>query len=131
MYKKVITFTDYNGVERTETHYFDLSQAEVLEMNMEAGGTLAERYQRIVDAKDTATLIKEFKTLICKSYGRRSDDGLHFYKTEKDLLDFTSSPAFSALFMELATNADAASAFAKGIMPEVAEAPKAVENKAA
>lgn len=131
MYKKVITFTDYNGVERTETHYFDLSQAEVLEMNMEAGGTLAERYQRIVDAKDTATLIKEFKTLICKSYGRRSDDGLHFYKTEKDLLDFTSSPAFSALFMELATDADAAAAFAKGIMPEVAETPKVVENKAA
>lgn len=131
MYKKVITFTDYNGVDRTETHYFDLSQAEVLEMNMEAGGTLAERYQRIVDAKDTATLIKEFKTLICKSYGRRSDDGLHFYKTEKDLLDFTSSPAFSALFMELATDADAAAAFAKGIMPEVAETPKVVENKAA
>lgn len=129
MLKKIITFKDYNGMECTETHYFDLSQAEILEMNMEAGGSLTERYQRIVDAKDTPALVKEFKALIHKSYGIRSEDGKHFYKTEKALSEFVSSPAYSALFVELATNATAASEFAKGILPAVEE--KAVDKKSA
>lgn len=135
MLKKVITFKDYNGVECTETHYFDLSQAEIMEMQMEANGSLAERYQNLVDSKDAAGLMKEFKFLICKSHGVRSEDGKHFYKTEQGLQDFLSSPAYSALFMELTTNAEAASAFANGILPieemkKSAEV-KAVEKKAA
>ena len=31
MIKKTVTYTDYNGVERTESFYFNLSKAEVME----------------------------------------------------------------------------------------------------
>ena len=34
MYIKTINYTDYNGNTRTEDHYFNLTEAEALEMEM-------------------------------------------------------------------------------------------------
>lgn len=117
MLKKTITYTDYNGNERTEDFYFNLSKAEVMEMQMSVNGGMAAMYNRIVAAQDTPTLVAEFKKLITMSYGEKSLDGKHFIKT-KELTDaFTQTEAYSNLFWELATNADAASEFVNGIMP--------------
>ena len=118
MIKKTITYTDYNGSERTEDFYFNLSKAEVMEMEMSTTGGLAEMITRIVAAQDQPAIIKIFKDLILKAYGEKSPDGKRFEKKNGALAaKFAETEAFSQLFMELATDADAASKFVNGIVP--------------
>ena len=119
MLKKTITFTDYNGVERTEDHYFNLTKAEVMEMEMSTSGGLAEMIQRIVAAQDAPAIIKIFKDLVLKAYGQKSPDGRRFIKTEELRKEFEQTEAYSQLFMELATDADAAATFVNGIIPKI------------
>lgn len=121
MIKKTITYEDYNGVERTENFYFNLNKAEVLEMEMGTEGGMAETIQKIVDAKDAPAIIRVFKDLVLKAYGVKSDDGRRFMKTKPDGTryadDFKETEAYSQIFMELATDADAAAKFVNGIIP--------------
>lgn len=121
MIKKTVTYTDYNGVERTENYYFNLSKAEVMEMEMSTNGGMAESIQKIVDAKDAPSIIRIFKDLVLKAYGVKSDDGRRFMKTKPDgsryADDFKETEAYSQIFMELATDADAAAKFVNGIVP--------------
>ncbi len=117
MIKKTITYSDYNGVERTEDFYFNLTKAEVMEMEMSKKGGLAETIQRIVAAQDQPAIINIFKDLITKAYGVKSPDGRRFMKSQEIIDDFVQTEAFSILFMELATDSDAASKFVNGIVP--------------
>lgn len=121
MLKKTIKFTDYNGVERTEDHYFNLNKAEVIMMEMSTAGGFAEHIKAIVKAKDTPTLIALFQDLILKSYGRKSPDGVGFEKSEAISNAFKCTEAYSELFVELATDTDAAIEFVNGIMPKPAD----------
>lgn len=117
MLQKTITFTDYNGVERTENHYFNLSKAELMEMELGTTGGFAEMLQKLVDAQDVPSLMKIFKEIILKAYGIKSPDGLRFEKNEKISEAFEQTEAYSELFMELITDADAAAKFIQGIIP--------------
>lgn len=117
MLKKTITYEDYNGLERKEDHYFNLSKAEVMEMEMSTEGGLAEMITRVVDAKDQVAIIKIFKDLILKAYGIKSADGRRFEKSDEISTAFSQTEAYSILFMELATDANAAAEFVNGIVP--------------
>lgn len=117
MIKKTIKYEDYNGVEREEDFYFNLNKAEVMEMQLNQDGGLAEKIQEIVKAKDVPSIIKMFKELLLKSYGKKSDDGRLFIKNEKLREEFEQSPAFPEIYIELATDADKASEFVNGIIP--------------
>ena len=111
MLKKTITYTDYDGHERTEDYYFNLTKAEVMEMEMSTSGGLAGMIQRIVAAQDAPAIIKIFKELILKAYGVKSPDGKRFIKSEELSTEFSQTEAYSMLFMELSTDSDAASDF--------------------
>ena len=112
-----MTFTEYNDDERTEDFYFNLTKAEIMEMEMSTAGGLAEMIQKIVSDKDDQSIIAMFKELILKAYGEKSLDGKRFIKS-KELSDaFSQTEAYSILFMELATDATEASNFVNGIIP--------------
>ena len=117
MIKETITYTDYNGVERKEDFYFNLTKAEIMEMEMSTQGGLAEMIQRIVAAQDQPAIIKIFKELIIKAYGVKSPDGKRFIKNAEVVDNFVQTEAFSQMFMKLATDADAAAKFVNGIVP--------------
>lgn len=117
MLKKNIKYTDYNGTERSEDFYFNLTKAEVMEMEMSTTGGLAEMIQRIVNTQDHPAIIKIFKDLVLKAYGEKSPDGKRFIKSEELATAFSQTEAYSILFMELATDADAAAKFVNGIIP--------------
>ena len=119
MLKKTITYTDYNGVERNEDFYFNLTKAEIMEMEMSISGGLTEMINRIVAAQDAPAIVKIFKELVLKAYGVKSPDGKRFIKSDELATEFAQTEAYSQLFMELATDADAASAFVNGIVPNV------------
>jgi len=117
MLKKTITYSDYNGAERTEDFYFNLSKAQVTEMEMSTAGGLAETIKKIVAAQDAPSIIKIFKDLILKAYGEKSADGKRFIKSDELSTAFSQTEAYSQLFMELATDADSAAKFVNGIIP--------------
>lgn len=115
-----VTYKDYNGVERTEKYYFNLNEAELTEMEMTAAGGFQDRMQRIIDAKDSADIFAEFKKLVLLAYGKKSDDGKRFMKSDEIKQEFIESPAYSMIIMELGRNADKALEFVNGILPEAA-----------
>lgn len=130
MLKKSISYEDFNGNKLTEDFYFNLTKAEIAEMELEVPGGLTATLEKITKAQDTPTLIKIFKDLILRSYGVKSDDGKRFIKNPTMREEFEQHAAFSVLFMELATNADAAAEFVNGIVPsDVAGKMKELENK--
>lgn len=135
MFKKTIEYVDYNGTERKEDFYFNLTNAEVTEMQLSTNGGLDKYIENIVAAQDSKQIIELFKDLICKSYGEKSLDGKFFLKEDEDghklVNKFKATEAFSILYMELATNTEAATAFVNGITPKAPEdhkAPKAVPS---
>lgn len=133
MLKKTITYQDYNGTERTEDFFFNLNKAEVMEMEMSTTGGLAEMIQNIVKANDAPAIIKIFKDIVLKAYGEKSPDGKRFMKVNEAgiplYIAFSQTEAYSQLFMELATNANAAAEFINGIVPSDMDTNKTQSNQ--
>lgn len=118
MYKKTVTYEDYKGNTRTEDFYFNLNKAELVELELSTKGGLTVTMDRIIAAQDNPTLFKIFKDLVSKSYGVLSDDGRKFIKNQEVLDDFMQTEAYSIIFSELATNAEAAAEFFNNVIPQ-------------
>lgn len=121
MISKTITYTDYNGSERTETFWFNLSRVELLEMEMKASGGLSDKIREVSLTHDVSKIIPIFKDLILSSYGEKSPDGKRFMKKDANgnllSLAFSETEAFDILYMEFVSDAEKASEFVKGILP--------------
>ena len=118
MRKETITYTDFNGEERTENFYFNLTEAELVEMDMTTVGGMREMLSRIIQEKDNSRIIKEMKKIIALSYGKKSDDGRRLIKNDAVLDDFRETNAYSQLFMRLATDDVFAAEFINDVIPE-------------
>lgn len=116
MLKKTITYTDYNGATRTEDFYFNLTKVELMRMEANVQGGLSNKLERVSKAQDAAAVMEVMEDLIRKSYGKKTADG-GFVKRQDYVDEFVSTEAYSELFMEMITNADAAAAFVNGIIP--------------
>lgn len=117
MLKKTVTYVDFNGDQVTEDLYFHLSKAEIVELELSQKGGLSEQLKRIVESEDGKAIISEFKNILLSSYGKRSEDGKRFIKTQALRDEFESSEAYSTIFMELVTDAGVAAEFVQGIIP--------------
>lgn len=123
MIKKTVTYTDYNGVERKEDFYFNLTKAEVMKLQLGTVGGLSAMLQKIIDTNDVPTLMNIFEDLVLKAYGVKSDDGRRFIKNDEVRAEFAETEAYSQIYMELAFDAKAAAEFVNGIIPaDVAKA---------
>jgi hypothetical protein len=119
MLAKKVKYTDYEGVEREETHYFNLTKAEVMEWLATDGDyTLDKVLLQLMKNPSGRKIMDVFKDLLHRSYGRKSLDGRRFEKSEEIWLDFAETEAYSEIFMELVTDADKATAFLNAIVPE-------------
>lgn len=118
MLQKVIKFKNHEGKDVERVCYFNLMKSEIMELEMSTNGGLAEMITKIVEAQDAPQIIAVFKKLILLAYGEKDTDGEHFIKSDEISRRFSNSLAYSELFMELATNAEAASAFVNGITPQ-------------
>lgn len=127
MLKKRISYTDYNGTKREEDFYFNLTKAEIMEMEMSTTGGLTEMITRIIETQDAPSIIKVFKNIIMKAYGEKSPDGKRFVKSQELSEAFSQTEAYSELFMELASDSEAASKFVNGIIP--ADMAKEIEKQ--
>lgn len=132
MLKKTITYTDYDGVERTENFYFNLTKAELMEMELSIAGGMKKMLERIIQADDMPKLMKEFKDLILRAYGEKSADGKRFVKSKELSEAFSQTEAYSELFMKLITDDKEAASFVNGVVPkDLAESAQAQMQKEA
>lgn len=118
MLKKTIKYVDYNGVTREEEFHFNLTKAEVVEMETSIPGGMSALIERLTKSQDTNQTIGIFKDLIKRSYGVKVDDGRRFKKSPEILEDFMQTEAFSELYIELLSDPDKAAEFVKGIIPQ-------------
>lgn len=116
MYKKTVTFEDYDGNTVTEDFYFNLTKAELLELQVSEEEGFAEAMEQIVRAGNGKEIIAGFKKILLMSIGKRR--GVSFVKNDQIREEFEGSPAFSEIFMELATNASAGAEFVNNVIPK-------------
>lgn len=136
MLKKTIKYTDYNGVEREEDFYFNISKAEIGDMEFSTPGGLSEHIKRIIQTQDTKQVYKMFKEIVLNSYGEKSADGRRFIKRDADgnrlAIAFSETDAYSELFMELISDEENMANFINGVVPkdlrETAEQKKNRQN---
>lgn len=132
MLKRTIQYEDFNGNNVVEEHYFNLSKSELVELEADYKGGLGEALTAIVASNDLKSLIREMKRIVLLSYGQKSDDGKRFVKSDELRTEFSQTNAYDALFMELATNENAAAEFIQGIVPrDLGEAIQKAQNEAA
>ena len=119
MLKKPITYVNYDGIQRTENYWFNLDEAEILELQMRYPGGMSAMLQKMVEEEDGAKILATIKEIIMLAYGEKSLDGKYFEKSPEKSRLFTQSRAYSALLMELYRDAGAAADFMNKIIPQV------------
>lgn len=132
MLKREITYEDFDGNPQTETFYFNLTMAEIVEYNVGFEGGLEDTIRRIISTNNQKELLGEFKRIILMSYGERSEDGKRFIKSDELREAFSQSAAYDKLFVELASDVDALTLFITSIVPkdvakEIAKQPKIID----
>lgn len=118
MLKKTMKSVNFNGEEITEDLYFNLTKAELMELELGTSGGMAEKLQAIINTKDVPEIIKKFKEIILMSYGVKSEDGKRFIKSKELSDQFAQTQAYSDLYMLLATDSNEAAAFINAIIPD-------------
>lgn len=118
MLVKNIKYVDFDDNEKSEDFYFNLTMAEVTEMETSTEGGLAKMLEKIVAEQDSKRIMEIFKDIILRSYGEKSPDGKRFIKNKEIRDSFSNTEAYSELFMSLATDAEKASEFINGILPK-------------
>lgn len=124
MFKKPITYTDFNGVTVTEDFYFNLTKQEVTKLNFAVDGGLEAKVQRIANTRNVGELLEIFEEIIKASYGEKSDDGKHFTKVRNGHAlaeDFVDTNAYDVMFMEYVKNPDKFAEFIKKVLPPISD----------
>lgn len=128
MFKETIAYTDYNGVERTEDFYFNLSKGEIAKMQLAHSGNLADWMKSVIEAKDQQKIVDLFNEIVDMSYGVKSEDGRRFIKTPQVLEEFKQTEAYSDFYFKLVTDAGYASKFVNAIIPADIQAQAASQS---
>lgn len=118
MYKITKKYEDYNGVEKEEDFYFNLTKADILKMELSEDGGMDKRLDRLVKTQDMKEAIKVFEGIMLMAYGVKTDDG-RFVKNDEVREKFVQSAAYSEIFMEIATDPEKAQAFVNGVIPKL------------
>lgn len=122
MFKKTVTFKDYNGDLETGTYWFNLNEAEVTTIEMEAVTNrtmgLDDMIKKIIADMNGKDMIGIIENLISKSYGVKSTDGKRFIKSPELYAEFKSTGAYAKIFFELQTSADFLVEWFNGLLPE-------------
>lgn len=118
MLAKKIKYTDFDGVERNETFYFNINKAEAIELELEESGGLISLLMKMVEAQDVPKIFKLFKKLVGVSIGEKSNDGKYLMKSPEITAKFFATNAYETLFMEIMSSPDAAANFVNSIVPQ-------------
>lgn len=117
MYKKNITYTDFNGDERTDAFYFNLSDAEILDLQVSYGGDMSRIMSNMLEKHDAKGLLGIITDLILTSYGEKSNDGKRFMKNQEIRDGFVTTDAYSKLVLDLLNDEKEFEKFMTNVIP--------------
>lgn len=118
MFTHTIEFEDFNGAKQTKTLYFNLSKAELTELEMSEKGGFSDYFAQLAELKDNKKILEIFKNIIKMAYGRKSSDGLRFIKDPEEYLEFTQTEAYSEFLMKMFTDPGFGAEFVYGAIPQ-------------
>ena len=119
MYKKTITYEDFNGETHTDDFYFNMSKSEIMKLNLDAeNGNLEGWVKQLIKETNTKEIRKLFEKIILGAYGEKSLDGMRFIKSEEKAKEFAQTNAYDELFTELLSDTDKFVEFVNGIIPK-------------
>jgi hypothetical protein len=118
VFKRDITYIDFNDETQTETLYFNLTMAEMAELNFEFDEGFESFVKQAALEKNNKRLFSMFKLIMAWSYGRRTPDGKGFVKKKEWLDELFSGRAYEELFLWLFTSEANASQFYIDVMPK-------------
>lgn len=123
MLTKAIKYTDYNGIEKVKNFYFNLTKAELMEMNLSENGGIEGLILNMINNDDNKQIVKFFKDFVLLAVGEKSADGEYFIKNDEIRQNFLCHPAYDILFMELIAGGELTmSDFVNALIPrDVAE----------
>lgn len=117
MLKKRIKYVDYNGEQRDEDFYFNLTKAEIARMQYSKDGNFGDKIRQIARSHDSNELMRVFEQIILMSYGKKSEDGRRFMKGDEISREFLESPAYDELYFELVGDAEKFADFVNSLIP--------------
>ena len=124
MFRKDITYTDYNGDKQTETCYFNLNRTELMDIALDLPEGIVEPSDNekeasihLVDKLGTKGIFNFIKDVVKKSYGIKSEDGRRFIKDDQITLEFTQTPMYDEIISEFTHDDKAASDFINNVIP--------------
>ncbi len=129
MFKKPITYTDFNGEQRTEDFYFNLTKSEIMKLELGITGGLTEYINKSLAKQDIPAILEMFEKIVLKAYGEKSADGRRFIKSDELSEEFSQTGAYDVLFQEITTDPDKATEFMEGILPADAVAAAKAQQK--
>lgn len=128
MLKKKITYTDYNGMERTDNFYFNMTEREIVMLLARLGvDDLKEYTDKLAQSGDTKAMFSFVDDIILSSVGAKSEDGKRFVKSQKIRDDFEQSEAYNVMFMDFLQNPKSATSFASAIVAKAKAKPSLVD----
>ncbi len=118
MLKRAINYEDFEGNPAVDVFYFNISEPELIELEVEFDKGFKKMLESIIEAKDHKNLIKRFKEIVLMAYGQKSEDGKRFIKSDQLREEFSQTAAFNTLFIEFATDDKKAATFLKSVLPK-------------
>lgn len=98
MLKQNVKYLDFDGVEQTETLYFNINRMELIAMQARYGkDDMAKYIERITQEEDFGKIHDLLNDIILTAYGKKSEDGKRFIKSEELKEEFRTSLAYEAL----------------------------------
>jgi hypothetical protein len=114
--KKTVKYVDFDGKEQKETLYFNLTEAEVLRLDLEFEGGLEQHINNLNEKTRPNEILELFEKVLQMSHGEKSEDGRHFIKSDEKRELFSQSAAYSSLFVQLVQDVDEATAFFNALL---------------
>lgn len=131
MVKRTVTYTDFDGVQRTEDFYFNLTKSELVKMEASVDGGLKNKLEKLMASPSGKEIMQYFNEILMMSYGVKSDDGRRFMKSKEISEAFEQTPAYDEIFMELVTDSEKALKFINSVIPDMSDLqPKTDPNPA-
>lgn len=118
MFSREFEYTGYDGQPKKDTYWFNLSEAELYEIELSSIRGFTGEMTKLLQEERTKEIVDKFKGIILGSVGVVSSDGRKFLKSEEIKEDFYRSRAYEQLFVELVSSGAKLAEFLKGAIPE-------------
>lgn len=119
MFKHTVKYVDFDGNNREEDLYFHLSPAEMTQFEYSVKGGMKNLLEKAIKAQDGPTMMKFYVRMVEMAYGRKSNDGRRFEKSNEIYDDFSQTNAYNAFFMQLVTDEAFAKKFVDAVFPDM------------